>query len=173
MHVNYEHLNDYTLYLPILLRNPLLEVFDKDFLIKLLEEGKFCCFKNFKSGENILTQDTVGTNIEVLASGKAEILQDGIKTGVKCQSGDTIGEIGAITNNPRMSTVQAISDVITFSINIDGIKGQNFDKWWKALSLSLIEKLEDQNKPDAIEAWKHFSCYLANKLKKRNKNLIA
>jgi CRP-like cAMP-binding protein len=76
--------------------------------------------KDYKDGDIIFEENSVGREMYIILTGKAEVIKDkgDVETTLATlEEGDFFGEMSLFDNNPRSATVKALGDVKLLEIN--------------------------------------------------------
>lgn len=76
--------------------------------------------KDYKNGDIIFEENSVGREMYIILTGKAEVIKDkgDVETTLATlEEGDFFGEMSLFDNNPRSATVKALGDVKLLEIN--------------------------------------------------------
>lgn len=101
---------------------------------------------HYKKGEIIFNEGETGNNLHIIVSGKVKILKID-KSGKEknlaiLKEKDSFGEMALLTKEQRSATVQAMTDVITLSI--ESFEFENLIKREPSIPLNIIKTLSER-----------------------------
>ncbi len=94
---------------------PVLEPFDDQELVKLLEMSKI---RKYKPGECIVEEGRSDTWIYFLMYGQIQITKKGKEVTVLSNKGEVFGEMGALDSSRRSASAFALTDVVCLATDI-------------------------------------------------------
>jgi CRP-like cAMP-binding protein len=94
---------------------PVLEPFDDQELLKLLEMSKI---RKYKPGECIVEEGRTDTWIYFLMYGQIKITKKGKEVTVLSNKGEVFGEMGALDSSRRSASAHAVTDVVCLATDI-------------------------------------------------------
>ncbi len=119
------------------------DFFDKFERSEMQELLKCCASKSFIDGEFVFREDTKGTEFYIIISGSVIVTKNDKKVDI-VREGECIGEMGAISGQPRSATAEAIGKVSTLQIdymNMNALPYQIQTKLFKNISLLVSNRL--------------------------------
>ncbi len=101
---------------------------------------------HYKKGDIIFNEGEIGNNLHIIVSGKVKILKLDKKGKEKnlaiLKEKDSFGEMALLTKELRSATVQALTDVITLSI--DAYEFEDLIKKEPSIPLNIIKTLSER-----------------------------
>lgn len=94
---------------------PVLEPFDDQELLKLLEMSKI---RKFRRGECIVQEGRSDTWIYFLMYGQVRITKKGKEVTLLTEKGEVFGEMGAIDSSRRSASAHAVTDTVCLATDI-------------------------------------------------------
>ncbi len=85
-----------------------------------MKNGEDSLGKNYKDGDNIFKENSIGREMYIILTGKVRIIKErnGVETTLATlEEGEFFGEMSLFDNNPRSATVKALGDVKLLEIN--------------------------------------------------------
>ncbi len=101
---------------------------------------------HYKKGDIIFNEGEIGNNLHIIVSGKVKILKldkNGKEKNLAILKGkDSFGEMALLTKELRSATVQALTDVITLSIDANAF--EDLIKKEPSIPLNIIKTLSER-----------------------------
>ena len=94
---------------------PVLESFEEQELIKLLEMSKI---RKYKAGECIVQEGRSDTWLYFLMYGKVKISKKGKEVTTLARKGEVFGEMGALDSSRRSASAHAVTDTVCLATDI-------------------------------------------------------
>ncbi len=85
-----------------------------------MKNGEDSLGKNYKDGDNIFEENSIGREMYIILTGKVKVIKErnGIETTLATlEEGEFFGEMSLFDNNPRSATVKALGDIQLLEIN--------------------------------------------------------
>lgn len=105
-----------------LMRIPALKSIDGEDLKDLIEASQT---RNFKAGDIIFEEGSMGKLIFYMISGKVKVIKDGHELMTLQRTGDVFGEMGPIGGKARSASVEAMNNVSCVEIDLSVVDRKN------------------------------------------------